>query len=72
MSETLGSFDKSTEASIMTQSLLDEVLRRIIEAVQPERIILFGSAARGDAGLASVIDLLVIKAGVLHRRRLAR
>jgi predicted nucleotidyltransferase len=33
---------------------------RIIEAMRPERIILFGSAARGEAGEGSDIDLIVI------------
>jgi len=50
---------------------LDEVVRRIIEVAHPERIILFGSAARGEGGPDSDLDLLVVKAGV-HRRRLAR
>ena len=50
--------------------VLDEVIRRVVEAAQPERIILFGSAARGDAGPASDLDLLVVKTGV-HRRELA-
>ena len=50
--------------------VLDEVIRRVVEAAQPERIILFGSAARGDAGTDSDLDLLVVKAGV-HRRELA-
>ena len=50
--------------------VLDEVIRRVVEAAQPERIILFGSAARGDAGPDSDLDLLVVKAGV-HRRELA-
>lgn len=38
---------------------------------QPERIILFGSAARGEMGPNSDLDLLVIKRGA-HRRRLAQ
>jgi predicted nucleotidyltransferase len=50
---------------------LDEIVRRIVEVAQPERIILFGSAARGEIGPDSDLDLLVVKAGV-HRRRLAR
>ena len=48
---------------------VEEIARRIVEVVQPERIILFGSAARGDMGPHSDLDLLVIKADV-HRRRL--
>lgn len=52
--------------------VLDEVIRRIVEAAQPDRVILFGSAARGEMGPDSDIDLLVVKAGVAHRRRLAQ
>ena len=49
---------------------LDEIVQRIVEVAQPERIILFGSAARGETGPDSDIDLLVIKEGA-HRRKLA-
>ena len=52
--------------------VLDEVIRRVVESAQPERIILFGSAARGDAGLARDIDLLVVKAGINRRELAAR
>jgi uncharacterized protein len=40
---------------------LSEITRRIIQASQPEKIILFGSYARGDFGPDSDLDLLVIK-----------
>ncbi|MCK4392755.1 nucleotidyltransferase domain-containing protein [Candidatus Bipolaricaulota bacterium] len=50
---------------------LSEVIARIVEVAQPERIILFGSAARGEMGPGSDLDLLVVKAGA-HRRRLAQ
>ena len=53
------------------QEVLDEIIRRIVEVAQPERIILFGSAARGEMGPDSDVDLLVVKSGV-HRRRLAQ
>jgi predicted nucleotidyltransferase len=33
--------------------VLDEIVRRLIEAYQPERIYLFGSRARGDVGAAA-------------------
>jgi len=39
---------------------VQEMVRRLAEAVRPERIILFGSHARGDAGPDSDVDLLVI------------
>jgi len=45
-------------------NLLDSVVRRIVEAVQPERIVLFGSAARGEVGPNSDLDFLVVKEGV--------
>jgi predicted nucleotidyltransferase len=39
---------------------LAEVVRRLVEAYQPERIYLFGSKARGDGGPDSDYDLLVV------------
>jgi len=54
------------------QALLDEIVRRVVEVAHPDRIILFGSAARGEMGPDSDIDLLVVKSGVPHRRRLAQ
>jgi predicted nucleotidyltransferase len=39
---------------------LAEAVRRLVEAYQPERIYLFGSVARGDAGPDSDYDLLVV------------
>lgn len=42
------------------QAQLDELVRRIVEAVHPLRIILFGSAARGEMGPDSDVDVLVV------------
>jgi predicted nucleotidyltransferase len=39
---------------------LAEIVRRLVEAYEPERIYLFGSKARGDAGPDSDFDLIVI------------
>ena len=47
----------------LKQETLDNIIGRIVEAVQPERIILFGSAARGVMGRNSDVDLLVVKEG---------
>ena len=44
---------------------VQEMVRRLAEAVRPERIILFGSHARGDAGPDSDVDLLVIASSEL-------
>jgi predicted nucleotidyltransferase len=51
--------------------VLGEIVRRVVAVARPERIILFGSAARGEMGPDSDVDLLVIKADV-HRRQLAQ
>jgi len=55
----------------MDQVLLDEIVRRVVEVAHPDRIILFGSAARGDMGPDSDVDLLVVKSGALNRLHLA-
>ena len=49
---------------------LREILKRIVGIADPDRVILFGSAARGEADANSDIDLLVVKANVPHRGRL--
>ena len=40
--------------------ILAEVVCRLVEAYRPERIYLFGSVARGDAGPDSDYDILVV------------
>jgi predicted nucleotidyltransferase len=40
--------------------VLAEVVRRLAEAYRPERIHLFGSVARGDAGADSDYDIMVV------------
>ena len=47
--------------------MLDEIVRRVVEAAQLDRVILFGSAARGDMGPHSDVAPLVHKSGVTHR-----
>lgn len=44
----------------MGESVLDGIVRRIVEYYRPEKVILFGSRARGDADSRSDIDLAVI------------
>ncbi len=52
--------------------VIDELIRRIVEAVHPLRIVLFGSAARGEMGLHSDLDVLVVMPDGTHRRRTAQ
>jgi predicted nucleotidyltransferase len=54
------------------RQLLDELVRRIVAAVHPLRIILFGSAARGDMGPDSDLDVLVVMPDGVHRRETAQ
>ena len=42
------------------QKQIQQMVDRIVEQFHPERIILFGSHARGDAGPDSDVDLLVV------------
>ena len=46
---------------IVDESVIERIVRRLIDAIDPDRIILFGSRARGDAGPDSDIDILIIK-----------
>ncbi len=59
-----------TKKGRVKRQILDEVIRRVVEAAQPDKIILFGSAARGEMGPNSDLDLLVVKGGKFHRGRL--
>ena len=54
----------------VTMNDVQEIVRRIVEVAQPERVILFGSAARGEMGPHSDLDFLIIKSGA-HRLQLS-
>lgn len=58
------------ESHRVPKEVLDEIVRRIVKVAEPERIILFGSAARGTMGPNSDIDILIIKRGQFHRGHL--
>ena len=49
--------------------ILADTIKRVVQAAKPERIVLFGSAARGTMGPESDLDLLVIKGGKVDRQR---
>jgi uncharacterized protein len=54
----------------LNQEVLGEIIRRVVETAQPEKIVLFGSAARGELGPSSDVDLLVVKGGKFDQGRL--
>lgn len=50
-----------TQSEILkTDPDLAEIVRRLVEAYEPDRIYLFGSKARGDQGPDSDYDLMVV------------
>ncbi len=53
------------------KDILDNLVDRILAVVQPLRIILFGSAARGEMGPDSDLDLLVVMPDGTNRRKTA-
>ncbi len=57
---------------VIDKGILDRLIGMIVESVQPRRIILFGSAARGQMGPHSDLDLLVIMRDGIHRRKTAQ
>ncbi len=51
----------------IAESKIEEVIRRVVEAVSPLQIILFGSAARGEDRPESDIDVMVVVPDGSHR-----
>lgn len=49
------------------EKVLKEIVRQIVEVAAPEKIILFGSAVRGEMGPDSDLDFLVIKSCTSRR-----
>jgi len=53
-------------------AILNKIVKQVVCAAKPDRIVLFGSAARGTMGPDSDIDLLVIKSGKYSRDSVTR
>jgi predicted nucleotidyltransferase len=45
----------------LNRDVIRDIVRRIVDTAHPEKVILFGSQARGDAGPNSDFDVLVIQ-----------
>jgi len=56
----------------ITSELLNEVRDAIVECIAPDRIILFGSAARQGDSTPHDVDLYIIKSGLRDRREVER
>jgi predicted nucleotidyltransferase len=67
--QAVGLTDKETEMSIdrrlntekITPELINYIVEKLVREIQPEKIILFGSYARGDFDRDSDLDLFIIK-----------
>ncbi len=57
---TLVEKDPRLKTSLLTEDLLSYIINKIISSIHPEKIILFGSYAKGYANQDSDLDLLVI------------
>lgn len=51
------------------EKIIDEIVRRILTVVEPDRVVLFGSAATGEMTVDSDIDLLVLEKAPMDPRR---
>lgn len=51
---------KRKKPPIITREIIEQMVARIVERFQPEKIVLFGSCARGEITFDSDVDLLVI------------
>ena len=52
--------------------VVDRMIQTVVASVRPLRIVLFGSAARGDMGPDSDLDVLVVMPKGTHRRKTAQ
>ncbi len=52
--------------------IVDRLVQIVVASVRPLRIILFGSAARGEMGPDSDLDVLVVMPPGTHRRKTAQ
>ena len=53
---------------MITQTQINEIIKRIVNSFKPQKIIIFGSYANGTPTGESDLDLLIIKDSVLPSR----
>ena len=57
---------------MIAQKQIDEVVKRIVDNYNPEKVILFGSYAYGSPGRDSDLDLLIVKDSDIPRYKRGR
>jgi predicted nucleotidyltransferase len=63
---------KEKTMKTLTPEMIEEIVRRVTTAVHPLRVVLFGSAARGEMGPRSDVDLLIVVPDGTRRRDASR
>jgi len=61
-----------TMQSPALEEIIQELVGRVVQAARPTRIIIFGSAAHGQMGPNSDLDVLVVMPDGVRRRETAR
>ena len=56
-----------TKAPTQNSETIQRLTGLLVEAARPERIIMFGSQARGEAGEDSDLDIMVVEEGIADR-----
>jgi predicted nucleotidyltransferase len=64
--------DEKLRTEKITPELIDYIVEKIVREIQPEKIILYGSYARGDFHKDSDLDLFIIKESEEPSRMLRR
>ena len=49
---------------------LEDIIKRIVDSTDPDKIILFGSRAKGESNKWSDYDICVLKEGIKNKREL--
>jgi predicted nucleotidyltransferase len=60
--------DKRLQTRQVTPELISYITEKIVQALRPRQIILFGSYARGEATTSSDLDLFIIQDGQTSNR----
>ncbi|MGQ9630825.1 MAG: nucleotidyltransferase domain-containing protein [bacterium] len=60
------------DLSIGMKDPLKEIIRRIVEEVDPDKIVLFGSRTKGKSEIWSDYDICVLKSDIVKRNDLEK
>ncbi|UCH93689.1 MAG: nucleotidyltransferase domain-containing protein [Candidatus Aminicenantes bacterium] len=70
--KNIQAIDQTLNTEKITPKLVQYIVDKIVQEIQPEKIILFGSYARGDFSRDSDLDLFIVVADGKESSRLLR